>query len=192
MFVEMIDYVVHHLIGSCLPIICKKSLMLCIVITVSPFMNTILRPVPVQPLILAEAEGVSVRVYSVYNRSATHNVCTALKHHMEDFNLSDRMLLFACLQVLHVIAAYPNVCKQLHMPAQSGSTTALQRMKRGYSREAYDELVNHVREVLPNVTLSTDMIVGKCVRGRLDSLAVRINTLRCRCHNPSHANLPFL
>lgn len=64
--------------------------------------------------------------------------------------------------MLHVIASRPNICKQLHMPAQSGSTVMLERMRRGYSREAYDQLVDHVRGVLPHVALSTDMIVGFC------------------------------
>ncbi|KAL4432197.1 hypothetical protein ABPG77_005959 [Micractinium sp. CCAP 211/92] len=64
--------------------------------------------------------------------------------------------------VLQVIASRPNVCKQLHMPAQSGSTYMLDRMRRGYTRQAYDELVSHVRTVIPEVALSTDMIVGFC------------------------------
>ncbi|KAL4421454.1 hypothetical protein ABPG75_010745 [Micractinium tetrahymenae] len=64
--------------------------------------------------------------------------------------------------VLQVIASRPNVCKQLHMPAQSGSSYMLDRMRRGYSREAYDALVAHVRSVIPEVALSTDMIVGFC------------------------------
>lgn len=54
----------------------------------------------------------------------------------------------------------PNVCNYLHMPAQSGSSSTLQRMKRGYTREAYDALVARAREVIPNVALSTDMITG--------------------------------
>ena len=64
--------------------------------------------------------------------------------------------------VLDVIARRPNVCLQLHMPAQSGSTKVLQDMRRGYTREAYDELVQHVRDRLPGVALSTDMIAGFC------------------------------
>lgn len=56
----------------------------------------------------------------------------------------------------------PNVCNYLHMPAQSGSSSTLQRMRRGYTREAYDALVQRAREVIPNVALSTDMITGVC------------------------------
>jgi hypothetical protein len=59
-----------------------------------------------------------------------------------------------------VIAAHPNICKQLHMPAQSGATTTLQRMRRGYSREAYDALIDRARQLLPGVALSTDIITG--------------------------------
>lgn len=56
-------------------------------------------------------------------------------------------------RAMQVIAERPNVCKQLHMPAQSGSTAVLQRMRRGYSRDAYDDLVAHVRHVIPEVAL---------------------------------------
>ena len=61
---------------------------------------------------------------------------------------------------MQVIARRPNVGKQLHMPAQSGSTAMLGRMRRGYSREAYDALVARIRERVPGVTFSTDIIVG--------------------------------
>ena len=44
----------------------------------------------------------------------------------------------------------PNICKQIHMPAQSGNTQVLQSMGRGYSREAYLELVDHVRTIIPS------------------------------------------
>jgi tRNA A37 methylthiotransferase MiaB len=50
-----------------------------------------------------------------------------------------------------VIAAHPNIAKQLHMPAQSGSSSVLQRMRRGYTREAYDALIQRVRALMPEV-----------------------------------------
>ncbi|XP_017001385.2 CDK5RAP1-like protein [Drosophila takahashii] len=65
-------------------------------------------------------------------------------------------------EVLRVIRDHPNVCKQLHLPAQSGNTQVLERMRRGYSREAYLELVQHIRQFLPNVGLSSDFICGFC------------------------------
>ena len=61
---------------------------------------------------------------------------------------------------LQVIARRPNVCKQLHMPAQSGSSSMLERMRRGYTRQAYDDLVAHVTQLVPGVALSTDIISG--------------------------------
>ncbi|XP_034114027.1 CDK5RAP1-like protein [Drosophila albomicans] len=64
--------------------------------------------------------------------------------------------------VLHIIRDYPNVCKQLHLPAQSGSTSVLTRMRRGYTREAYMQLVEHIRGILPDVGLSSDFICGFC------------------------------
>ncbi|KAI3423854.1 hypothetical protein D9Q98_009688 [Chlorella vulgaris] len=73
--------------------------------------------------------------------------------------------------VLRVIASRPNVCKQLHMPAQSGSSAVLQAMQRGYTRESYDELVQHVRDIIPDVALSTDMIVGFCGESEGDHAA---------------------
>jgi MiaB/RimO family radical SAM methylthiotransferase len=65
-------------------------------------------------------------------------------------------------QVLDVIAEKPNVCNSLHMPAQSGSTTVLDRMRRNYTREAYLDLIDHVRSRLPGVAISTDIITGFC------------------------------
>jgi MiaB/RimO family radical SAM methylthiotransferase len=65
-------------------------------------------------------------------------------------------------ELLQLMAERPNVCNQLHMPAQSGSTTMLQRMKRGYTREAYLELMETVHSVIPDVALSSDFIAGFC------------------------------
>ena len=65
-------------------------------------------------------------------------------------------------EVLRVIAARPNVAKQLHMPAQSGSSSVLERMRRGYTREAYLDLVERARRDIPGVALSSDFISGFC------------------------------
>jgi len=64
--------------------------------------------------------------------------------------------------LLELMAERANICNQLHMPAQSGSTSMLKRMKRGYSREAYLELIASVREYIPDVALSSDFIAGFC------------------------------
>ncbi|KAI9277441.1 tRNA-I(6)A37 thiotransferase enzyme MiaB [Sporodiniella umbellata] len=64
--------------------------------------------------------------------------------------------------LLHLIAERPNICKSIHLPVQSGSNTVLERMRRGYTREAYFELVDQMRKIIPNVWLSSDFITGFC------------------------------
>jgi tRNA-2-methylthio-N6-dimethylallyladenosine synthase len=54
----------------------------------------------------------------------------------------------------------PKVCRHLHLPVQSGSTRILAAMRRRHTREAYLELVDRLREAMPDLALSTDMIVG--------------------------------
>ena len=64
--------------------------------------------------------------------------------------------------MLEVIGRRANVCCNLHLPAQSGSTAVLERMRRGYTRQSYLDLVTRVRAILPGVTLSSDFICGFC------------------------------
>ena len=52
------------------------------------------------------------------------------------------------------------LCKYVHLPVQAGSSDVLKRMNRRYTRESYLELVRKLREVCPDITLSTDIIVG--------------------------------
>jgi tRNA-2-methylthio-N6-dimethylallyladenosine synthase len=54
----------------------------------------------------------------------------------------------------------PKVCRELHLPLQSGSTAVLERMNRGYTREDYLALVGRLRATLPGILLTTDIIVG--------------------------------
>jgi tRNA A37 methylthiotransferase MiaB len=63
--------------------------------------------------------------------------------------------------VLETIAAHPNICKGLHLPAQSGSDAVLDNMRRGYTRRAYLDLVARARAIVgPQLELSTDIICG--------------------------------
>ena len=64
--------------------------------------------------------------------------------------------------LLHVIASYDNICKHIHLPAQSGSSRILKLMNREYTREWYLERVNAIRTIIPECALSTDMITGFC------------------------------
>ena len=63
-------------------------------------------------------------------------------------------------RLIDTMAKYPAICRQLHLPVQSGSTRLLKMMNRRYTKEQYLELVGKVREKIPDVTLSTDIIVG--------------------------------
>lgn len=63
-------------------------------------------------------------------------------------------------EMIEVMAAYPNIRKWLHFPVQSGSTSCLRRMGRRYTREEYLALVKKIREKMPDIALTTDIIVG--------------------------------
>jgi tRNA-2-methylthio-N6-dimethylallyladenosine synthase len=61
---------------------------------------------------------------------------------------------------LDAMTRLPKICRHLHLPVQSGSTRVLEAMRRRYTRDSYLDLVGRIRETLPDVALSTDMIVG--------------------------------
>ncbi|CAL8337052.1 unnamed protein product [Merluccius merluccius] len=65
-------------------------------------------------------------------------------------------------EVLQLIEERGNVCKQIHLPAQSGSSQVLKAMRRGYTREAYLDLVENIKRIVPGVSLSSDFIAGFC------------------------------
>ncbi len=62
--------------------------------------------------------------------------------------------------LLEVIAQYPNICKTIHLPIQSGSTEVLKRMNRSYTREWYMDRIDAIRRIIPDCALSTDIIAG--------------------------------
>jgi tRNA-2-methylthio-N6-dimethylallyladenosine synthase len=61
---------------------------------------------------------------------------------------------------LETIARYPNLCKFIHLPVQSGSDRMLQIMKRRYSRAQYLERIEAIRRIIPNCGISTDLMCG--------------------------------
>jgi tRNA-2-methylthio-N6-dimethylallyladenosine synthase len=63
-------------------------------------------------------------------------------------------------RLIEAIRELPKVCKHLHLPVQSGSSRILRAMRRRHTREEYLDLVQQVRESVPGIALSTDMIVG--------------------------------
>ena len=63
-------------------------------------------------------------------------------------------------RMMQAMRDLPKVCRHLHLPVQSGSTRVLQAMRRRHTREEYLELLSGLREAMPDIALSTDMIVG--------------------------------
>jgi tRNA-2-methylthio-N6-dimethylallyladenosine synthase len=79
-------------------------------------------------------------------------------------------------EVLHTMARYENICKYIHLPAQSGNTRILELMNRTYTREWYMERVDAIRRILgQECGISSDMIAGFCTETEeehLDTLSL--------------------
>jgi len=63
-------------------------------------------------------------------------------------------------ELIDVIASNPNICKHIHLPLQAGSDNVLQLMNRKYTRDEYLQLVDKIRNKIPGVSLTTDILVG--------------------------------
>ncbi|MFL2983135.1 MAG: tRNA (N6-isopentenyl adenosine(37)-C2)-methylthiotransferase MiaB [Candidatus Neomarinimicrobiota bacterium] len=63
-------------------------------------------------------------------------------------------------ELLQIMSKYDNICNYVHLPLQAGSNKVLKRMNRTYSKEHFLNLTNKIRNILPNVGISTDIIVG--------------------------------
>ena len=63
-------------------------------------------------------------------------------------------------RVIEAMASTPAVCEHVHLPVQSGSNTVLKRMLRRYTRESYLQVMADIRSAIPEITFSTDIIVG--------------------------------
>ena len=63
-------------------------------------------------------------------------------------------------RMIEVIAKYPNIMPSVHLPVQSGSSRVLKLMGRRYTRESYLELFHKIKDTIPGVSISTDIIVG--------------------------------
>ena len=71
-------------------------------------------------------------------------------------------------ELLHTIARHKNICKHIHLPAQSGSSRILKLMNREYTREWYLDRVRAIHSIIPDCSLSTDMITGFCTETEED------------------------
>ena len=63
-------------------------------------------------------------------------------------------------EMLKVVSQLEKICEHLHLPLQAGSDKILKRMKRGYTREFYRDLIEKARRIIPGVSITTDLIVG--------------------------------
>ena len=64
------------------------------------------------------------------------------------------------LDVIQTMAKYPNICNHIHLPVQSGSDRILNKMNRLHTRKAYMTLIDNIRQIIPNCSISQDMIIG--------------------------------
>ncbi|MFH0866099.1 MAG: tRNA (N6-isopentenyl adenosine(37)-C2)-methylthiotransferase MiaB [Bacteroidota bacterium] len=65
-------------------------------------------------------------------------------------------------KLLETIAGYPNICRSVHLPVQSGSSRILKLMNRKYDRQWYTERIEAIRRFIPDCSISTDIICGFC------------------------------
>lgn len=65
-------------------------------------------------------------------------------------------------KLIQVMSKYDTICKNVHLPIQSGSNNVLERMKRKYTRESYLQKISAIRKAMPEVSVSTDIITGFC------------------------------
>ena len=63
-------------------------------------------------------------------------------------------------RIIQAVADLPKVCEHINLPVQAGNDEVLQRMRRPYTRDHYRELVGRIRDTIPGVSMSTDIIVG--------------------------------
>lgn len=63
-------------------------------------------------------------------------------------------------RLINVMASHDNICKHIHLPVQSGSDRVLKMMNRGYNREHYLGRISKIRELMPNIAITTDIIAG--------------------------------
>ncbi|TYP77296.1 tRNA (N6-isopentenyl adenosine(37)-C2)-methylthiotransferase MiaB [Aquimarina intermedia] len=64
------------------------------------------------------------------------------------------------LDVINIMAKHPNICNHIHLPIQSGSDRILKKMNRLHTREEYMKLIDDIKQILPDCSITQDMIIG--------------------------------
>ncbi len=72
------------------------------------------------------------------------------------------------IDVIEIMTKRNNICNHIHLPVQSGSSRILKLMNRGYNREKYLQLINDIKQRMPNCSISMDMIIGFCSESEQD------------------------
>ena len=72
--------------------------------------------------------------------------------------------------VIDIMSKYDNICNYIHLPVQSGSSRILKLMNRGYNRDEYINLVDRIKNKIPDCAISMDMITGFCTENEKDHL----------------------
>lgn len=72
------------------------------------------------------------------------------------------------LKLIETIAKYENLCNYIHLPVQSGSDRVLELMQRSYTIDHYMKIMDNIRKLIPDVSLSTDIITGFCTETEKD------------------------
>ena len=73
-------------------------------------------------------------------------------------------------KLLQTMAKYPNICRHIHLPVQSGSSVILKKMNRKYDREWYLDRIRAIREIIPGCGITTDVFSGFCTESEEDHL----------------------
>lgn len=73
-------------------------------------------------------------------------------------------------KLLRTMLAYPNICRHIHLPVQSGSSTILKKMNRKYDREWYLDRIRAIREIIPGCGITSDVFCGFCSESEEDHL----------------------
>lgn len=71
-------------------------------------------------------------------------------------------------EVLHTMNKYDNICNHIHLPVQSGNSRVLELMNRTYTREWYIERIDTIRRLIPDCSISTDVIIGFCTETEVE------------------------
>lgn len=105
-------------------------------------------------------------------------------------------------RIIQAVADLPKVCEHINLPVQAGDDEVLRRMRRPYTRDDYRELAGRIRDTIPGVSLSTDLIVGfpgeteeQYQRSVALVAELRFDKVHCAAYSPrpgtiAHRNLP--